>query len=69
MKVDFVAFPKAFSGNVAVFVAADKQLLASAQAIDKESGEQSSGRSTPAASPAPRASRSPCWASPAASRA
>ena len=38
MKVDFVAFPKAFSGNVAVFVAADKQLLASAQAIDKDVG-------------------------------
>ena len=38
MKVDFVAFPKAFSGNVAVFVAADKQLLASAQAVDKEVG-------------------------------
>jgi leucyl aminopeptidase len=38
MKVDFVAFPKAFSGNVAVFVAADKQLLTSAQAIDKDVG-------------------------------
>ncbi len=36
MKVEFSAFPKAFSGNVAVFVAADKQLLASAQAIDKD---------------------------------
>ena len=36
MKVEFSAFPKAFSGNVAVFVAADKQLLASAQTIDKD---------------------------------
>jgi len=36
MKVEFSAFPKAFSGNLAVFVAADKQLLASAQAIDKD---------------------------------
>ncbi len=36
MKVEFSAFPKAFSGNVAVFVAADKQLLATAQAIDKD---------------------------------
>src|SRR5258708_2238605 len=35
MKVEFSAFPKAFSGNVAVFVAADKQLLASADAMDK----------------------------------
>ncbi|HYX00926.1 MAG TPA: leucyl aminopeptidase [Reyranella sp.] len=38
MKVEFSAFPKAFSGNVVVFVGADKQLLASAQAIDKELG-------------------------------
>ena len=38
MKVEFSAFPKAFTGNVAVFVAADKQLLASAQAIDKDAG-------------------------------
>src|SRR5882757_8703285 len=38
MKVEFAAFPKAFTGNVAVFVAADKQLLASAQAIDKDVG-------------------------------
>src|SRR5262245_17955057 len=38
MKVDFSAVPKAFSGNVAVFVAADKQLLASAQAINGEVG-------------------------------
>jgi leucyl aminopeptidase len=35
MKVEFSAFPKAFSGNVAVFVGADKQLQASAKAIDK----------------------------------
>jgi leucyl aminopeptidase len=34
MKVEFSAFPKAFSGNVAVFVSADKQLQASAKAID-----------------------------------
>jgi len=34
MKVEFSAFPKAFSGNVAVFVGADKQLQASARAID-----------------------------------
>jgi leucyl aminopeptidase len=38
MKVEFSGFPKAFSGNVAVFVAADKQLLPSAQAIDKDVG-------------------------------
>ena len=38
MKVEFSAFPKAFSGNVAAFVAADKQLLASAQSIDKDAG-------------------------------
>ena len=38
MKVEFSAFPKAFSGNVAAFVAGDKQLLASAQAIDKDIG-------------------------------
>ncbi len=38
MKVEFAAFPKAFSGNVAVFVAADKQPLATAQAIDSEGG-------------------------------
>src|SRR5262245_28689292 len=38
MKVEFSAFPKALSGNVAVFVAADKQLLATAQAMDKNSG-------------------------------
>jgi leucyl aminopeptidase len=38
MKVKFSAFPKAFSGNVAVLVAADKQLLASAEALDKELG-------------------------------
>src|SRR4051812_48479592 len=34
MKVEFSAFPKAFSGNVAVFVGADKQLQASARVID-----------------------------------
>ena len=34
MKVEFLAFPKALTGNVAVFVAADKQLLATAQSID-----------------------------------
>src|SRR5262245_2949353 len=38
MKVEFSAFPKAHSGNVAVFVAAEKQLLANAQAIDKDVG-------------------------------
>ncbi|MCF8533915.1 MAG: leucyl aminopeptidase [Reyranella sp.] len=38
MEVEFSAFPKAFSGNVAVFVAADKQLLATAKAIDTEVG-------------------------------
>ena len=38
MKVEFSAFPKAFSGNVAVFIAADKQLLSSAQAIDSQAG-------------------------------
>ena len=38
MKVEFSAFPKAFSGNVAVFVAADKQLLASAQTLDQQLG-------------------------------
>src|SRR5258708_21746617 len=35
MKVEFSAFPRAFTGNVAVFVAADKQLLATAEAMDK----------------------------------
>src|SRR5215510_2853085 len=38
MKVEFLALPKAFSGNVAAFVAADKQLLASAQSINNEVG-------------------------------
>ena len=38
MKVEFSAFPKAFSGNVAVFVAADKQLLVTAQAVDAKAG-------------------------------
>src|SRR5690349_13137402 len=37
MKVEFSAFPKAFAGNVAMLVAADKQLLATAQAVDKQS--------------------------------
>lgn len=37
MKVEFSAFPKAFSGNVAVLVGADKQLLATAQTLDKAS--------------------------------
>ena len=34
MKVEFSASPKAFSGNVAAFVAADKALLAAASAMD-----------------------------------
>ncbi|MCA0301813.1 MAG: leucyl aminopeptidase, partial [Proteobacteria bacterium] len=38
MKVEFSAFPKAFTGNVAVFVAADKQLLAAAQTLDQQLG-------------------------------
>ena len=38
MKVAFSAYPKAFTGNVAVFVGSDKQLQASAQALDKELG-------------------------------
>jgi len=38
MKVEFSAFPKAFAGNVAVFVGADKQLLATAQSVDTASG-------------------------------
>ena len=38
MKVEFSAFPRAFTGNVAMFVAADKQLLATAQAMDKAAG-------------------------------
>ena len=37
MKVEFSAFPKAFSGNVAILVGADKQLLATAQTLDKAS--------------------------------
>jgi len=36
MKVKFSAFPKAFSGNVTALVAADRQLLASAEAFDAE---------------------------------
>ncbi len=38
MKVEFSAFPKAFSGNVAVFVAAEKQLLATAKSLDQQGG-------------------------------
>jgi leucyl aminopeptidase len=38
MKVEFSAFPKALSGNVAVFVGAGKQLQATAQAMDKAAG-------------------------------
>ena len=38
MKVEFSAFPKAFTGNVAVFVGADKQLQATAKAIDSATG-------------------------------
>jgi len=35
MKVEFLAFPKAFSGGLAVFVAAEKQLLATAMSLDQ----------------------------------
>jgi leucyl aminopeptidase len=38
MKVEFSALPKAFSGNVAVFVAAEKQLLATAQSMNRAGG-------------------------------
>jgi len=38
MKVEFSAFPKAFSGNVAMFVGAEKQLQATAEAIDTATG-------------------------------
>jgi leucyl aminopeptidase len=38
MKVEFAAFPKAFAGNVAVLVGADKQLQATAKAIDASLG-------------------------------
>ncbi len=38
MKVEFSAVPKAFSGNVAAFVAADKQLLPAAKAMDFAGG-------------------------------
>ncbi len=38
MKVEFSAVPKALTGNVAVFVAADKQLLSTAQTLDKDTG-------------------------------
>jgi leucyl aminopeptidase len=38
MKVEFSAFPKAFAGNVAVFVAAERQLLATAKTLDQAGG-------------------------------
>ena len=38
MKVEFSAFPKALPGNVAVFAAAEMQLLATAEGLDKSSG-------------------------------
>jgi leucyl aminopeptidase len=38
MKVEFSAIPKAFSGNVAVFVAAEKQLLATARSLNGSGG-------------------------------
>jgi len=38
MKVEFSAFPKAFSGNVAMFVSADRQLQATAKAVDSATG-------------------------------
>src|SRR5882757_2007999 len=38
MKVEFSALPKAFSGNVAVFVAAEKQLLATARSLNDSGG-------------------------------
>jgi len=38
MKVEFSALPKAFSGNVAVFVAAEKQLLATARSLNGSGG-------------------------------
>ena len=38
MKVEFSAFPKAFAGNVATFVGADKQLQATARSIDTALG-------------------------------
>src|SRR5689334_15626339 len=38
MKVEFSAFPKAFSGNVAMFVGADRQLQATAKAVDSATG-------------------------------
>jgi leucyl aminopeptidase len=37
MKVEFAAVPKTLVGNVALFVAADKQLLATAQILDRDS--------------------------------
>ncbi len=54
MKVEFSAFPKAFAGNVAVFVGADKQLLATAQSVDAQAGAPSPGLSKAAGSRAPR---------------
>jgi leucyl aminopeptidase len=38
MKVEFSAFPKAFAGNVAVLVAAERQLLATARMLDQAGG-------------------------------
>ena len=38
MKVEFSAFPKAFSGNVAMFVGADRQFQATAKAVDSATG-------------------------------
>jgi leucyl aminopeptidase len=38
MKVEFSAFPRAFTGNVAVFVGADKQLLPTAETMDEAAG-------------------------------
>jgi leucyl aminopeptidase len=37
MKVEFSAFPRALSGNVALLVAADKQLLSTSEQVDKDS--------------------------------
>ena len=68
MKVEFSAFPRAFTGNVAVFVAADKQLLATAQTMDKASGgaiARALERRTLHRRQGPDARR--CWASPAPS--
>ena len=54
MKVEFSAFPKAFSGNVAVLVAADKQLQATAKTLDKGLGGRLSGQWQKAGSRGPR---------------